>query len=363
MPGSSFPDSRRISIAPWVNNMPETTVLGTDSRQGPDRARSSPEAGKSIDELIAATGGGANAAFDFQHKVFALPGARFAVDRRARATMFYMHLGNLSVSLTPTVLRREFHIETASHDSNLIELAGKALRYVKEVRPGDSIPKELIDGSASWTVEERHRRLAKAKLLALLSAWPAQDKKGAPVEAMLAIADDTLTTKEEFQSAFAALARALALDGNGKQEIVDHIDDIAREICYIEALRDHAHQLRDIRERVLQLTCAAKGNAALIEELTRILALLKQPMADFSVRFERIDAQTSDLLALLGSPWIHIKRIRDARDDIHANLLPWSDTFERWRDQEVVFNHDTRENIRDLHRWLAANYAPALVWQ
>ena len=342
--------------------MTPSTTFGTgttESRFAPP----SPEAGKSVDELIAATGGGANAAFDFQHKVFAIPGAHFAIDRRARAAMFYMHLGNLNVSLTPMVLRREFNIEIASHDSNLIELAGKALRFVKEVRPGDSIPKELIDGSASWTVGERHRRVAKAKLLTQLSGWFPADKRDASLETMLALTDADVAAKEEIQNAFGAIAQALGLDAGGKQEIIDHLDDVAREFCYIEALRDHALQLREIRERVLQLTCAAKGETALVEALTRILALLKQPLAEFAHRFAQIDAQTCDLLALLGSPWIHIKRIRDVRDDIHALLMPWGEIFEQWREQEVVFNRDTRENIHDLHRWLAANYAPSLVWQ
>jgi hypothetical protein len=343
--------------------MSTPATFGMDAPDGPGRAAASSETGKSVEELIASTGGGANAAFDFQHKVFALPGARFAVDRRAHAPMFYMHLGNLHVSLTPTVLRREFNIETASHDSYLIELAAKALRYVAEVRPGDSIPKELIDGSASWTVEERHRLLSKAKLLARLSAWFAHDEEAPSLESVITMSDEDIAAKEEFQAAFEAAARSLGFGGGRKHEVIDRIDCIARELGYIEALREHAGQLRDIRERVLQLACAAKGDKALIEELTRILALLKQPGAEFAQHFAQIDAQTSDIVALLRGPWLQIKRIRTARDDVHASLLPWRPVFERWQEQEIVLNHDTRENVKHLHHWLAANYAPVMVWQ
>src|SRR5579862_9324368 len=130
-----------------------------------------PEAAKSVAELIAATGGGVNAIFNFEHKVFALPGARFATERPGNAVVFHLHLGSLGVSLTPTVLRREFDIKALSHDSLLIELAGHALRHVREVRPGDSVPRELVDGSASWSIEERHLLLARAKLLAQVAAW------------------------------------------------------------------------------------------------------------------------------------------------------------------------------------------------
>lgn len=350
-------------LAPWGSDMSEATTLGMLEKEVADAIAPPPETAKSVAELIAATSGGSNAAFDFQHKVFAIPGARFGIDRRARSAMFYMHLGNLDVSLTPTVLRREFRIESDSHDSQLIELATKALRHVKEVRPGDSIPMELIDGTASWTVEERHRQLAKGRLLVQLAKWFTKGVGDASIESILALSEHDVAAKEELQSAFGAVARSLGLDPSRKQEIIDRIDMMARELCYIEALRDHAAQLRTIRERIMQLACAAKGDKILIEELTRILTLLKAPLAEFADRFVQIDARTGDLLALLRNPWIEIKFIRDERDAIHSSLLPWSEIFDRWRDQEIILNHDTHENVHALHHWLAANYAPSKVWR
>lgn len=318
------------------------------------------EARQSVTELVAATGGSASAAFVFHHKVFAVPGARFAIDRRARATMFYIRLGNLSVSLTPTVLRREFNIAPHSHDSRLIELADKALRYVKEVRPGDSIPTELIDGTASWSIEDRHRLRARAKLLAQVGAWSSDNRTPWTVERVLA---EDPVSHTDFQLALAAVARELGLDEGRRHDIVAQIDTLARELGYIEALRDHVGQLHEIRERVLQLACAAKGEQKLVHDLTRTLTLLKQPVAEFADSFAEIDAQSADLMALLRGPWFYIKRIRDRRDELHASLMPWSETFERWRDQNVIFNAETQENVQELLRWLAAHYSPKVVWQ
>jgi hypothetical protein len=333
------------------------------ANEAPDTAIVPPEAAKTVDELIATTGGGVNAIFDFQHKVFALPGARFAIDRRSRATMFYIHLGNLNVSLTPTVLRREFNIETLSHDSQLIELASHALRHVKEVRPGDSIPKELVDGTASWTVDESHRLLAKAKLLVQVAAWLTKSSDGASLADILALTESDIAAKEDFQKAFAAIAESLGLGANRKQEILDHIDAIARELCYIEALRDYAVQLRTIQEKCAQLAHLAKGDPTISEEVGRVLILLKPAMAEFANRFTTIDGQTADLLEMLRNPWAHIRAIRNIRDEIHSSLLPWADLFERWRDQEVGMNHIMDQNIHALYQWLAANYAPSRVWR
>lgn len=336
--------------AAWDTELAETTAA-------------LPEAAKSVTELIAATGGGVNAIFDFQHKVFALPGARFAVDRHARATMFYIHLGNLDVSLTPTVLRREFNIQVLSHDSQLIELASHALRHVKEIRPGDSVPRELVDGSASWSVEERHLLIAKAKLLAQAGGWGAGEGSAISVESIFAMTELDLAAKEEFQRAFAAIAESLGIDRSRKQEIVDNIDAIARELCYIEALREYAGQLRTIQEKASQLAHIAKGDPAISEEVGRVLILLKPALIEFTGRFTRIDVQTSDLLALLRNPWSQIRSIRDARDEIHSSLLPWADVFERWKDQEVVMSHVMDENVHVLYALLAANYAPARIWR
>jgi hypothetical protein len=322
-----------------------------------------PETAKSVAELIAATGGGVNAIFDFQHKVFALPGARFAVDRQSRATMFHIHLGSLGVALTPTVLRREFSIQVLSHDSQLIELASHALRHVKEIRPGDSVPRELVDGSASWSVEERHLLIAKAKLLAQVGGWLGEEGSAISVESILALTELDVAAKEDFQKAFARIAQALGIDRNRKQEIVDHIDAVARELCYIEALREYAGQFRTIHEKVSELAHLAKGDPAISEEVGRVLILLKPALTEFAGRFARIDAQTGDLHTLLRNPWSQIRSSRDARDEIHSSLLPWSDIFARWKDQEVVMNHIMDENIHALYALLAANYAPSRIWR
>ncbi len=328
-----------------------------------DAAAPLPEAGKSVAELIAATGGGINAIFDFHHKVFALPGARFAIDRRARATMFYIHLGNLHVSLTPMVLRREFNIATLSHDSQLIELASHALHHVKEIRPGDSVPKELVDGTASWCVEERHRLMAKAKLLVkILDGFAAEDR-AVSVESVLGMTEMDLASDAEFQRAFAAMAESIGIDRNHCQEILSRTDAIARELCYIEALRDYAGKFRLIQEKVSQLAHLAKGDPAISEEVGRVLILLKPALAEFGNRFTPVDALTNDVAALLRNPWGQIRAIRDARDRIHSSLLPWADVLTSWDDQEVAMSHIMDENIHALYALLAANYAPSRIWR
>jgi hypothetical protein len=102
--------------------------------------------------------------FMFDHKVFTLKGARFALTEDGSTPAFHVELGALVASLPLSTLRTEFSIDRDAGDGVLLAIVEKSLRFVKEIRPGDSIPRELLDGSASWSVESRHRLRAKAHL-------------------------------------------------------------------------------------------------------------------------------------------------------------------------------------------------------
>ncbi len=102
--------------------------------------------------------------FAFQHKVFNLDGCYFTADRDPEKPKFLMPLGDEMAAITLAALRREFNITDGSNDGQLLDIVAKSLKYVQEIRPNDSIPQELLDGSASWSVEERHRAVASDRI-------------------------------------------------------------------------------------------------------------------------------------------------------------------------------------------------------
>ncbi len=104
--------------------------------------------------------------FLFEHKVFTLKGARFALTEDGSTPAFHVELGTLIASLPLGTLRGEFASIAIRRMTSLLTVVEKSLRFVREIRPGDSIPRELLDGTASWSVEERHRLRAKAHLWA-----------------------------------------------------------------------------------------------------------------------------------------------------------------------------------------------------
>jgi hypothetical protein len=108
--------------------------------------------------------------FAFQHKVFSIKDAVFRLSQ-TEEPLFRVELGDLKCGVSVPSLRNEFGIKPESDDGKLLGLIEKALRFVKEIRPGDSIPKELLDGSCSWSVEDRHRKLAHNRMTVQLVSW------------------------------------------------------------------------------------------------------------------------------------------------------------------------------------------------
>ena len=312
---------------------------------------------------IAAAIGGRNANFNFEHKVFSLPDARFALHSVRNEPTFFVLLGDLNVAIRPVALCREFHIEQGSLDYVLIAMAEKGLRHVQEIRPGDSIPRELLDGTASWRVEERHRMIARVKLIAQVGARITRGKDEAfTLEKLLALSVDP-ASREEIQAAFGKLAIEIGLGRQRKQEVIDRVEQFARELSYIEALRDLAGELKMIDRKVAMLARRNERDRGVTEVLQRVRTLIRRPISEFEEYFLQIDAQTGEVVVLLKNVSLQMKFIRDTRDELHRRLMKWTDQIREWRRQEPDTERSTTaQRVETLSRFLAAYYAPSVDW-
>ena len=84
--------------------------------------------------------------FAFEHKLFAVEGCYFALIQNSEEVAFHLPLGDLKGAIALPVLRAELKLASDGTDSRLLDIVEKSLRYVKEIRPNDSIPHELLDG-------------------------------------------------------------------------------------------------------------------------------------------------------------------------------------------------------------------------
>src|SRR5579859_1942967 len=96
--------------------------------------------------------------FVFEHPVFRAPQARFTLASDGTPSMM-LRLAEFDAVVPIRSLGTEFALDE-SGDAQLLELVIAGLKYVKTIRPGDSIPREILDGTASWSLEERHLDIA-----------------------------------------------------------------------------------------------------------------------------------------------------------------------------------------------------------
>src|SRR3546814_16287939 len=91
--------------------------------------------------------------FKFEHKLFSVEGSYFAHSRDTKETVFHVPLGDIKGVLALEVLRTEFGIEPDSLDGQLLGIIERCLRFVQEIRPNESHPREIIHGTAPWAAE------------------------------------------------------------------------------------------------------------------------------------------------------------------------------------------------------------------
>jgi hypothetical protein len=293
--------------------------------------------------------------FLFEHNVFKVEGGRFAFTADGTEPAFHIALGNLAAALRLPGLRKEFAIDVASSDGRLLSIVERSLRFVKEIRPGDSIPRELLDGTASWSVSDEHRAIAKGRLIAYtIACW----RSTAPVTEVSALR--ALGTSEEgrrqLEEAAGGIAERLGLGSGRKEEIVDRIERLARELCYIEALRERCAILRAMAAKINVLAKLYRGDRAIVHDISRVNTLLQRPFAEFEHAFDRLDGTTSDILTVLLGVDDHVRQIRKARDDVHVRLMQWDAVIATWTKLDPVRGTDAEAALEELYRFAARHY-------
>ena len=298
-----------------------------------------------------------NTHFDFQAKVFQAPGALFELRGHPKAPMFAVDMGKGRGYVSLKDLRRTFFVEAGSHDDKLIDRAEAGLHYVPDIRPGDEIPNELLDGTASWTVARKHKQIARDRLQVQLLSW----MSGKPIS--YASQDDLKKiiaeegNKKALKDAFTKAAVALGIDPTQSELVLDRIETLAREICYIEALRDRAKELLKIQANVEVLIKVYSTDQKVSADLGRIKQLMIMAVAETDNVFNNIDAETADVLSALMSIEDVIRSVRKARDDVHYILMEWDSVLARWQNLEMVKSQEVDRALGMTYQFLAKRFA------
>ena len=304
-----------------------------------------------------------NTRFAFEHKVFSVDGCYFAADRNGDKPKFLLPMGEEMAAIALGSLRQEFGIAEDSNDGQLLDIVAKSLKYVQEIRPNDSIPKELLDGSASWSVEERHRTAAHARikiqLATLLTGREDQVIESDQIEQLV----DDPEIKRRVQEAFGLVAKKLGIPPEQKQEVINKIEQLGHELSFIEGLRERFTCITDIPPKLEKLSKFYGNQTGTWDELNRVMVLLREAMTDVETVFDMVDAQTCEILTVLRNFDLHVEHIREARDDLHRRFMDWDDVIEPWQSEAGTERSDDVEQlIRHTYRLLAQKFPQTQEW-
>lgn len=294
--------------------------------------------------------------FDFQHRVFQLAGAFLSADQLGHPRL-HVNLGEISASMPEDSIRREFGIDNGSHDCSLISLAAQALRFVPIIVPGDALPTEIIDGSASWPIEERHFECARHRLLLKLAGWAAQQEPLQVPPSQMARLLEEPEVQANLKKGFSDAASRLGLDE--RKQVVELLESASREMAYIEALRDYFAWITKVPKEIKLLQTALKSDREALESAIRSHQLSGPPLRQYRAMFQETEALFADIVPTLGRLPAVIQIIRRVRDDLHRQTRLWSEIQDRWSRTDFNDRKSARDAAALIYGFLAKNFLKA----
>lgn len=305
---------------------------------------------------------GKNTQFVFAHKVFAVSGCHF-VSNQAGEARLRLPMGENIGSITFPALRQEFGIDEVSDDGKMLETVSAGLKFVQIIRPDDSIPRELLDGSASWSVEAEHRTTARNRLIVQLITSLSGSEEIIRDPTQLEQMAENPEAVSQLKSAFEAMAKRIGAAGDPEKEITSRMERLAHELSYIEALWAYFLSIRDIGTKVEQACKLYERDAGIKDTLERVPLLLKPVLEEIEFHFDQLEAQ-SEIAKALENCDAHIQVIRETRDTLHVETRIWSDLAAQWQEQPARRPNDKLERLaQETYQFLAQHFPQSQEWK
>lgn len=300
--------------------------------------------------------------FLFDHKIFAIPDCCITTDPNTGDPGLSLPLGEVRAFLPLGPLMKMFK-DFTEDDTRLLNVAMRGLTHVREIRPGDSIPAEILDGSASWSVGAEQLDRARGRMLTALVTLDgtAFDPTHADIGAAALCNDPKFEVRH---TAALKIVQEKLGDMLGNPKTVQGIiERISRELSYIEGLRERYGLVSRISARILSAGRLYKNSGGLSEEIYRVRILMRAPMEDYRSAFANIDAQFTGILNVVRKPEEMVAFIRKNRDGLHQRLMIWDALIAEWQDEEASAKSKRLEMMmRATYRFVARRFPADQDW-
>ena len=169
-------------------------------------------------------------------------------------------------------------------------------------------------------------------------------------------------TKRNAQAGIDKIALSMGLEAENRAEVLERIEHLIDELSYIEALKDRFRGIKNIGLCLNQVQKDMKDDKTLKEEISRIKALMAEPMKRYAKIFRALDQQTKDVHTLIEHYTTKLDLIRRARDDLRSALLDWEEMIDLWADQTIETDSGVENLVRKTYRFVATNFPLSQSW-
>jgi hypothetical protein len=299
----------------------------------------------------------------FRHSFFEkLQDLYFRVSEQSGEAVGMVRLGDNEVALPLRGIRKELKLAEDDPDARMLDLIGDGLQYVRFLRPGDPLPRELTTREASWEPGERHKMIAHQRLTIQLVSWlSGEERVLTNPDELQQVADDPATRKRVV-TAFDEAAEKLGLGRERKHEVVDHLERLTVELSYIEALRDLFQAIKGMESKIQGLRKLYGHERSVLEVADPVARLMAVAVKELGEFFMQVDAQTCEIMGLLRNIDNHTAYIRMVRDELHKRMMAWDQILSQWARVKVAVDTDKPELLRDTYHFLAPRYMQVNEW-
>ncbi len=302
----------------------------------------------------------------FEHPLFTKLGEVVFRPAEADGTpSLVMPLGHSTAVLPLRSFQVEFGIDDSSADGRMLAQVARSLDFVTDLRLGDPLPVEVLDGAASWEPSPLHQQLAASRLkLRLISQLGADTQtdwgRAAPQAVLLAAAAPGM--RLGLKAAYVEAAARLGVPNAAV--LARLVEDAAHELGFIEALWDRLlRRVAQLAERLQRLAAGLAQNLSGSELLSRVMRLTSIGLERISARFDEVDGQTETVLDALRALEAWRAPIRRHRDWLYCSLRGWEPILAAWELATPDWPGAASPLLGRTYRFLAPRFMPMQEWQ
>jgi hypothetical protein len=298
--------------------------------------------------------------FIFKNRAFLFPDCYFELHPGDKQPAFFMSMNDIKLSILLSRLTTDFGLDPKSNDAHMLGMVSAGLNFVRRIHPGDDIPNELLDGSASWSVSEQNTIFGRGRVALVLGKYPhnpdsidadyVQQLLGDPNtdKRLTAAIDELVTEAGKPDITRDSLREALAVAG--------------REASYVEALLDSIKKIAHMRDEVIEMRSHFSRELVMQESIGRIVALFEKPMKQLNLikaNYLKLIASSPSLMISEGGI---VAPIREIRDRLRFEVIRWEDTVAKWESRESNKREVLDPAIRRLYTFLARHFPVGEPW-